>query len=130
MNGSGADAFYTGLVADLYGPLKATSFDPFRYRDLILQHGQPALELGCGDGDPLLDLRAMGLDVDGMDSSPDMIARLRERADGRGLAVKAWVDTMEGMTVPRRYETVFLAGPTFNLLPTDKAMREDRKSVV
>jgi len=126
---AGAEAFYTGLVADLYRPLKSTNFDPHRYRDLILRYGQPALELGCGDGDPLLDLRAMGLDVDGMDSSPDMIARLQERADHRDLPVKAWVDTMERMIVPRRYGTVFLAGPTFNLLPTDNAMRQALGSI-
>ncbi len=117
-----ADAFYTGLVAELYTPLKSTSFDPDHYRGLISRHGEPALELGCGDGDPLLDLRAVGLDVDGLDSSPDMINRLQRRAAKRGLDVTAWVATMESMSPPRRYRTIFLAGPTFNLLPDDEAM--------
>lgn len=40
----------------------------------------------------------------------------------RGLEVTAWVATMESMTPPRRYRTIFLAGPTFNLLPDDEAM--------
>ncbi len=122
MSDSRAEAFYTGLVADLYTPLKSTRFAPDHYRDLISRHGEPALELGCGDGDPLLDLRAEGLDVDGLDSSPDMINRLHRRAVERGLDVTAWVATMEAMSAPRRYRTVFLAGPTFNLLPDDEAM--------
>lgn len=69
-----AASFYTGLVPELYAPLKAVSLDSQRYGDLIARHGEPALDLGCGDGDPLLDLRENGLDVDGLDSTPDMIA--------------------------------------------------------
>lgn len=119
-----AEDFYTGLVADLYTPLKSTSFDADRYRDLIVRHGEPALELGCGDGDPLLDLRARRLDIDGIDSSPEMIGRLHVRATERGLTVDAWVDSMQAMRPRRHYRTIFLAGPTFNLLPDDDAMAQ------
>ena len=121
---SPADAFYTGLVAEVYSQLKSASFPAERYARLIEKYGEPALELGCGDGDPLLELRALGLDVDGVDSSSDMLARLRGRAERRGLVVSAWLTPMEAMDLPRRYRTVFLAGPTFNLLPTDDAMQE------
>lgn len=119
-----ASAFYTGLVADLYAPLKSTSYDAPRYRELIRQFGEPALELGCGDGDPLLDLRATGLDVDGIDSSPDMIERLGRRAAERHLTVNAWVASIETLRTPQTYQTIFLAGPTFNLLPDDQAMQQ------
>lgn len=124
-----AASFYTGLVAELYRPLRSTSFDPQRYRDLIATHGEPALELGCGDGDPLLDLRESGLDVDGIDSSADMIARLHQRARDRNLDVTAWVASMETIAAPREYATVFLAGPTLNLLPTDEAMLQALRSM-
>ena len=116
--------FYTDLVADLYRPLKSSSYPADPYREMIRRLGEPALELGCGDGDPLLDLVASGLDVDGIDSSPDMIERLRRRAAERNLTVHAWVADMRTLSLPRRYATVFLAGPTFNLLPDDEAMAE------
>lgn len=119
-----ANAFYTGLVAELYTPLKSTSFDAEPYRELIRRFGEPALELGCGDGEPLLALRAMGLDVDGIDSSPDMIARLGRRASEQNLEVDARVASMETMRTGRVYRTIFLAGPTFNLLPDDDAMQQ------
>lgn len=122
-------AFYTGLVADLYAPLKSTVFAMEPYRDLIQRWGQPALELGCGDGDPLLDLRAAGLDVDGIDSSPDMIERLERRAAARDLQVTAWVDSMEDLRTERPYRTIFLAGPTFNLLPDDETMAQALRAV-
>jgi SAM-dependent methyltransferase len=115
--------FYTGLVADLYGPLKSTTFDAEPYARFIDACGQPALELGCGDGEPLLDLRARGLDIEGLDSSPDMVERCRRAAADRGLAVVVHEQAMETMELSRRFRSIFLAGPTFNLLPDDDAAR-------
>lgn len=111
--------FYTGLVAELYGPLKSEAPDPAPYAALIRRYGEPALELGCGDGEPLLDLRRRGLQVEGVDSSADMLARCRAAAGEAGLEVVLHHQRMEALDLPRRYRTVFLAGPTFTLLPDD-----------
>jgi trans-aconitate methyltransferase len=112
--------FYTGLVADLYAPLRSAGPpDPAPYLRFVRRAGQPALELGCGDGDPLLDLRARGLDVEGLDASPDMLARCRVRAEARGLAVTLHESPMESMELRRHYRSIYLAGPTFNLLTDD-----------
>jgi len=111
--------FYTGLVADLYSPLRSFTADPARYASFIASSGEPALELGCGDGDPLLDLRALGLDVDGVDSSADMLDRLRASAAARGLSATVYQQRIEDLDLPRRYRSIFLAGATFNLLATD-----------
>jgi SAM-dependent methyltransferase len=46
------------------------------YAAFIEAAGQPALELGCGDGEPLLELLRRGYDVDGVDSSQGMLDRL------------------------------------------------------
>ncbi|MFJ8113392.1 class I SAM-dependent methyltransferase [Streptomyces sp. NPDC096132] len=111
--------FYTGIVAEIYGPLKAHSQDPEPYADFIQQVGMPALELGCGDGDPLLELRRRGLDVDGVDSSADMLERLRRRAAEQDIRATVFHQRMEALNLPRRYRAIFLAGPTFTLLPDD-----------
>ncbi|ELP65369.1 class I SAM-dependent methyltransferase [Streptomyces turgidiscabies] len=111
--------FYTGIVAELYAPLKSFSQDPEPYAAFIQRAGLPALELGCGDGDPLLELRRRGLDVDGVDSSADMLERLGRRADEQGIAATVFHQRMEALDLPRRYRAIFLAGPTFNLLPDD-----------
>jgi SAM-dependent methyltransferase len=113
--------FYTGIVAELYGPLKSSSQDPEPYAAFIQQTGMPALELGCGDGDPLLELRRRGLDVEGVDSSADMLERLRRRADEQGISATVFHQRMEALELPRRYRAIFLAGPTFTLLPDDDA---------
>ncbi|MFH8407461.1 class I SAM-dependent methyltransferase [Streptomyces sp. NPDC018019] len=111
--------FYTGIVADSYAPLKSFSPDPEIYAAFVREAGAPALELGCGDGDPLLALRRDGLDVEGVDSSADMLERCRRRADAAEIAVTLHHQRMEALTLPRRFRAVFLAGPTFNLLPDD-----------
>lgn len=111
--------FYTGIVAELYGPLKSFSPDPEPYAAFVRQTGAPALELGCGDGDPLLELRRRGLQVDGVDSSADMLERLRRRAARLGIPATVFHQRMEALDLPGRYRAVFLAGPTLTLLPDD-----------
>lgn len=103
-----AEARRAGLSNDYVGPGE----DP-------VGSASPALELGCGDGDPLLDLRRRGLDVEGVDSSADMLQRCRRRARKQGVDVVVYHQRMEALDLPRRYRAIFLAGPTFNLLPDD-----------
>ncbi len=116
-------SFYTGLVAELYRHLRSEVFDPEPYARFVERSGEPGLELGCGDGDPLLDLRARGLDVDGVDSSADMLDRCRAAANARGVDVALHHTTFEAMDLPRRYRSIYFAGATFNLLPDDRAAR-------
>ena len=114
-------AFYTGLVATLYTPLRTAAPDADIYAHFIERFGQPALELGCGSGDPILELRQRGLDVDGIDASADMLAIARERADQLGVEINVLQQRIETMNLGRSYKSIFLAGPTFNLLPDDPA---------
>ena len=107
------------MVAQLYRHLRSEKFDPEPYARFVKRSGQPALELGCGDGDPILDLRERGLDVEGLDSSIDMLDRCRVAAAARGLDVVLHHATFEAMELGRRYRSIYLAGATFNLLPDD-----------
>jgi len=47
--------------------------------------GQPALDVGCGTGRLLLDFLASGMDIDGVDNSPEILALCCETAQQRGL---------------------------------------------
>jgi ubiquinone/menaquinone biosynthesis C-methylase UbiE len=111
--------FYTGLVAATYRYLRSASIDPAPYERFVRRVGEPALELGCGDGDPLLNLCARGLDVEGLDASSDMLDRCRRAAERRGLDVTLHLAAMEDMDLGRRYRSIYLAGATFNLLVDD-----------
>lgn len=111
--------YYSGLVADAYAQLKSTSFAPQPYADFVRASGQPGLEIGCGDGEPLLDLCADGLDVDGVDAAEDMVQRCRANAARRGLDVAVHHQRVEDLALERRYASIYFAGPTFNLIPDD-----------
>jgi trans-aconitate methyltransferase len=112
--------FYTGIVVDAYAKLKSSHFDPQPYAEFVLVAGQPALEIGCGDGHPLLSLRRQGLDVEGVDSSQDMLERCRINAATLGLEVTLHHQRLEDLALERRFRSIYLAGPTFNLLPDDE----------
>ncbi|MDH4366275.1 MAG: class I SAM-dependent methyltransferase [Acidimicrobiia bacterium] len=111
--------FYTGIVVDVYGPLRGSVPDWRSCAAFIGVWGEPALELGCGDGDPLLTLRAKGLDVEGLDSSADMLSKLRQTAVERGVDVTVHHAAIEQMDLGKAYRSIFLAGPTFNLIADD-----------
>jgi len=116
-----ASEFYTGLVADMYDSLVSYRASVGFYVKLIRDAGEPALELGCGTGHPLLDLVAQGLHVEGLDSSRDMLARCEANAQVRRLRVTLHHQEMESFTLPTRYRIIFFAGATFMLLPEVEA---------
>ena len=121
--------FYSGIVIDAYQSLRSTSFDPVPYSRFVARWGEPGLEIGCGTGEPLLDLRAAGLDVDGVDSSVDMVTRCCEVASARGVSVVVFHQREELLDLPRRYRSVYLAGPTFNLLVDDETAEQALRSI-
>jgi len=103
----------------MYRHLRGETFPPEPFIRFVERYGQPALELGCGDGDPLLDLVAAGLDVEGLDASADMLDRCCDAAAARGLDVVLHHARFESMDLGRRYRSIYLAGATFNLIPDD-----------
>lgn len=125
------------MTRDLeYRGLKARAWDAFRgdtstwddralYLDLIGELGQPVLDVGCGTGRLLLDFVAQGIDVDGVESSSDMLAILRDKAaaDGIDVAGRIHEAAMESMALPRRFRLVLVPSSSFQLLvdPLDTA---------
>lgn len=115
--------FYTGLVAELYEPLAGETARADDYAPFLERSGTPALELACGSGLPLVELVERGFAVEGLDSSPDMLARCRARARERGVEVTLHEAEMQSFSLPRRYRSIFLAGASFTLLTSDDDAR-------
>ncbi|MGN8553714.1 UNVERIFIED_CONTAM: class I SAM-dependent methyltransferase [Microbacterium sp. SLM126] len=114
-----AAEFYTGIVPQVYVALRGTHFGTDRYRAFVAQHRAPALELGCGDDGPFFDLVSEGFDIEGVDSSADMVRGGRARLQSRGLTAAIHHQRMEDLDLDRQFGAIYLAGPTFNLLPDD-----------
>jgi SAM-dependent methyltransferase len=87
-----------------------------------LARGGPALELAVGTGRIALPLAARGLRVDGIDQSAAMVARLRAKPGGDGVAVT--MGDFADVPVDGRYPLVYLVFNTlFNLLTQDDQVR-------
>jgi SAM-dependent methyltransferase len=95
-------------------------FDIPYWLDVARAAGGPVLEAGCGTGRILLRLRWAGIDADGFDSSPAMIARLRKKAERGEMAVRAEIGDMREFSMGRRYALIFCAFNGFAHLETTK----------
>ncbi len=72
---------------------------------------QPVLDLACGTGRLLVPYLSEGIDIDGVDVSPDMLAECRARLAREGLEPPLLVaQSMHELDLPRRYRTVLVCG--------------------
>jgi len=87
-----------------------------------LAQGGPALELAIGTGRIGLPLAACGIQVDGIESSPAMVARLRAKPGGDRIAVT--MGDIADVPVDGTYRLIFIVFNTlFNLLTQDDQVR-------
>jgi SAM-dependent methyltransferase len=103
--------WHHGLVARWWAEFNSPEQEEVSYlRAAVERFGQPALDLGCGNGRILLPLLEAGLDVDGVDISADMVAHAREAADRAGYSPNLAAQPMHELELPRRYRTIFMVG--------------------
>ena len=120
---SGDSQFYTGLIAEAYALLASAPPDPKPYERFVQRCDGPALELGCGDGRPMLDLIEAGLEVEGLDSSADMLDRCRAAAAARDLGeVTLHLGDMADFNLGHTYRSIYVAGATITLLADDDSI--------
>ncbi|WP_322512225.1 class I SAM-dependent methyltransferase [Chloroflexus sp.] len=114
---------YRGLIAEAWDALRGdTSNWPDRhfYLAMIRQYGQPVLDVGCGTGRLLLDYLQQGIDIDGVDNSPEMLIICRHKADQLQLQPALYEQYLEYLALPRKYQTILVPSSSLQLI-TDLA---------
>lgn len=117
---------YRGLMAeswDLFRGDTSRWADRFLYLDLIAEYGEPALDVGCGTGRLLLDYLQQGIDIDGVDNSPEMLALCRQKAATLALTPTLFQQRMDQLALPRRYRIILVPSSSFQLLLTPEEAR-------
>ncbi len=115
-----------GIEYEYYG-MMAETWDLFRgdtskwedrafYLEIITESGQPVLDVGCGTGRLLVDYRSQGLDIDGVDISPEMLELCRQKLAAQGLKANLYEGDMVTMKLPRKYQTIMVPSSSFQLV--------------
>lgn len=110
---------YYGMMAefwDLFRGDTSTWEDRFFYLEAVKKYGQPVLDVGCGTGRILLDFMQQGIDIDGVDNSPDMLRLLQEKAEKLNLQPRVYQQEMHQLSLPRKYQTILVPSSSFQLL--------------
>jgi len=101
--------WHYGLVARWWAEFNVDGPE-IDYFQRFVEQGQPALDLACGTGRLLIPYLRAGLDVDGCDVSPDMLAHCRERGVREGVSPTLYAQALHELDLPRRYRTIFICG--------------------
>jgi SAM-dependent methyltransferase len=101
---------------DVWIPVDAEFPDDAVHEAVVQEGGGPALELGCGTGRPLLRFLAAGLPVEGVDSSPDMLAICRRHAAERGLDPVLHHGSMAPLALEGSWATIYCPAGSFSLI--------------
>jgi SAM-dependent methyltransferase len=123
---------YKGLMAEAWDVLRgdtSTWPDRFFYLELIQKFGQPVLDLGCGTGRLLLDYLLQGVDIDGVDNSPEMLELCRQKGKTLGLVPVLYQQYMETLALPREYRTILIPSSSLQLIIEPALVRQALQNV-
>ena len=110
---------YRGMIAKAWDFLRGdtTLFSDRQFHlDVVAENGDPALVVGCGTGRVLFDLVDIGLDAEGLDVSPEMLAICKEKAREQSIPVTVYEQPMEEMALKRQYQTILVPSMSFHLV--------------
>ena len=90
--------------------------DLWLWRELAGEHGGPILDVGAGAGRIALDLAGDGLAVTALDSAPELLEALRDRAQRRGLKIETVLADARAFSLGRRFALCIVPMQTIQLL--------------
>ncbi|MEP6855376.1 MAG: class I SAM-dependent methyltransferase [Pedococcus sp.] len=102
-------SWHHGLVARWWSLFRGSGPEIAYFRQYV-EAAQPALDVACGAGRLLVPYVEAGLDVDGCDVSPDMVALCADAAEAVGAAPNLYCQAMHELDLPRRYRSIYVCG--------------------
>lgn len=94
------------------------------YLSMIGRFGEPVLDAGCGTGRLLLDYLVEGVDIDGVDISPEMLNLCREKAAKRNLSPTLFNQSLERLCLPQCYQTILASSSVLQLIAEPLAVKQ------
>jgi len=118
---------YWGKMAELWDFFRGDTSrwaDRFFYLELVEREARgPVLDVGCGTGRILLDYMQQGIDIDGVDNSPEMLALCKRKGEALGLQPRLYAQHVEALALPRRYGVILIPSSSIQLVTDPQAAR-------
>ena len=115
--------YYDGIIADWYDDwLKDRTDDVNYYTAFFSGFKGRVLELACGTGRILMPIARSGIQIDGLDSSRDMLSKLKMKLEKDKLKrTTLYNQSMTNFSLSEKYAAIFIAGGSFQLNQADEA---------
>ncbi|MBW6474458.1 MAG: class I SAM-dependent methyltransferase [Anaerolineaceae bacterium] len=126
------DYEYKGLMAEAWDVLRGDTSnwpDRFFYLELIRQYGQPVLDVGCGTGRLLLDYQQQGIDIDGVDNSPEMLSICKVKAIELEINPNLYEQYLESLEIPRKYQVILIPSSSIQLILEPDLVKQSLKNL-
>lgn len=109
---------WTGIAAETWdaGGGDEPQWDHDFFRTVLQENPGPALDIGCGTGRLLVRFLDYGLDVEGLELSPDMLEICSRKAEAKGHPPTLYCQDMRTMSLPKKYRTIFIPCGSFMLV--------------
>ena len=115
---------YSGLAALHWSAYDDPTWDHDFYKRVVEQAGGLALDVACGAGRLLRRYLQAGLAVEGVDSSADMLAVCRQKAEADGLSPVLYCQPMQALDLPKRYACIYVPCGSFTcVIGQENALR-------
>lgn len=109
---------YRKLCTEFYDHTKPQAGQKeIEFYEIFLKKGKrPFLEAMCGSGRLLIPLLEKGYNIDGLDSSPEMLKSCSERCKARNLKVNLFDQSLNHLSLSCKYGLIFIAVGSFQLI--------------
>ena len=109
---------WTGLAATTWDDFAGDEphWDYYVFSRLIERHPGRVLDVACGTGRLLVPYLASGMNIEGVDSSREMLSICRDRAAKKGLTPTLHEQRMQTLDLPNRYSAIIVPGGSFHLI--------------
>lgn len=119
------ESYYGNLCAIFYDATKkfAPPAELNFYQSFMKPNGR-VLEAMTGSGRLQIPLMRAGFLIDGVDCSPEMLERCRQRSVAFGLVPNLYQQYLEQLALPYQYQTVIIAVGSFQLITDAQVARQ------
>lgn len=108
---------YRGLLAQWYDNiLENETKDIEFYKNILVGSKGKVLELACGTGRLLVPFCQLGVDIEGLDISSDMLSICRKKLAEHNLSVALYEQDLAKFNTGKQYKIIFISGGSFQLL--------------